>query len=76
LLKRSNFELSKLEDVVIDANALTSIDASTQNPVPVIYQSGYLTIKDYDAEFRLYHLGYPNKEVEDGVVEFLNKDHR
>ena len=40
-------------------------------PIPVIYQSGYLTITGYDPEFGLYTLDYPNKEVEEGFLEFL-----
>ena len=38
---------------------------------PVIYQSGYLTIKDYDGEFGNYILGFPNREVEEGIIKFL-----
>lgn len=41
------------------------------NPIPVIYQSGYLTIKGYDQEFGIYSLGFPNREVEEGFIEFL-----
>ena len=41
------------------------------NPVPILYQSGYLTIKGYDKEFRTYNLGFPNREVEDGFTRFL-----
>lgn len=48
-----------------------SIDALSMNPIPVIYQSGYLTIKAYDPEFKLYTLGFPNQEVEEGVVRYL-----
>ena len=45
-------------------------DEST-NPIPVLYQSGYLTIKGYDEEFGMYRLGFPNREVEEGFVRFL-----
>ena len=37
----------------------------------MIFQSGYLTIKSYDKEFGLYRLGFPNKEVEEGFINFL-----
>jgi hypothetical protein len=47
------------------------VDSQSTNPIPVIYQSGYLTIKGYDPEFGLYQLGFPNKEVEDGFLKFL-----
>ena len=36
-----------------------------------IRKGGYLTIKDYDEEFNTYVLGFPNKEVEQGFVNFL-----
>ncbi len=44
-------------------------DPETKNMLPVIYQSGYLTIKDFEEEERLYTLGFPNKEIEDGFLE-------
>ncbi len=46
-------------------------DPDSKNMLPVIYQSGYLTIKDFEEteDSRIYTLGFPNKEVEDG---FLN----
>ena len=54
-----------------DAQVLNSIDSESTNPIPVIYQSGYLTIKGYDEEFGMYRLGFPNREVEEGFVRFL-----
>ena len=41
------------------------------SPVPILYQSGYLTIKGYDAEFQSYHLGFPNEEVSEGFTQYL-----
>ena len=41
------------------------------NPVPLFYQTGYLTVKDYDKEFRSYALGYPNEEVKYGFLKSL-----
>lgn len=41
------------------------------NPIPAIYQSGYLTITGYDERFKKYLLGFPNKEVEEGFINFL-----
>ncbi|MGM9747978.1 MAG: AAA family ATPase [Candidatus Cryptobacteroides sp.] len=71
LLKKHNYNLSYLEKEVLSSDALNSIDSTSSDPVPVIYQSGYLTITGYDKEFSLYKLGYPNKEVEEGFVKFL-----
>lgn len=71
LLKKHNYNLSCLEKEVLSSDELNSIDSTSSDPIPVIYQSGYLTIKGYDKEFGLYKLGYPNKEVEEGFVKFL-----
>ena len=49
---------------------LNSIYAN-ESPIPVIYQSGYLTIKDYDSRFENYILGFPNREVEEGFSPSL-----
>lgn len=53
------------------AAVLNSIDSTSDNPIPVIYQSGYLTIKGYEERFGIYSLGFPNREVEEGFVKFL-----
>jgi hypothetical protein len=71
LLQLHHYNLEELPTSVADADSLNSIDSQSTDPIPVIYQSGYLTIKDYDREFKYYTLGYPNKEVEDGFVRFL-----
>ena len=44
---------------------------SNANPIPVLYQSGYLTIKDYDPELNIYTLAYPNDEVTVGFSKCL-----
>lgn len=41
------------------------------NPIPLFYQTGYLTIKDYDKEFFVYTLKYPNDEVKVGFLKSL-----
>jgi hypothetical protein len=71
LLKKHNYNLEFMSTVECDADVLNSVDSQSTNPVPVIYQSGYLTIKDYDPEFGLYTLGFPNREVEDGFLKYL-----
>ncbi len=71
LLQMHDYKLEKLDDIETSASVLNSIDSESTNPVPTIYQSGYLTIKGYDPEFGLYKLGYPNKEVEEGFLSFL-----
>lgn len=64
LMKNSNYQLDKLTEEQVPGDFLNSIDTTSRNPIPVIYQSGYLTIKGYDERFGNYQLGFPNKEVE------------
>ena len=71
LLKQTNFNLFNIEDEAVTAELLGSIDSLRTNPIPIIYQSGYLTIKDYDKEFLEYHLGFPNEEVKRGFFNHL-----
>lgn len=71
LLKRSNYDLQRITHEETDADILNSIDSTSQNPIPVIYQSGYLTIKGFDKRFGIYKLGFPNREVEEGFVKYL-----
>ena len=71
LLQNFNYKLDELTQEQVTVDVLNSIDPSSQNPIPVIYQSGYLTISGYDEEFELYSLDFPNKEVERGFTRFL-----
>jgi len=66
LLKQHHYNLEQMTREQTTAEVLDSIDVMSSNPIPVIYQSGYLTIKDYDPRFKLYLLGFPNEEVEEG----------
>ncbi|MCQ2329918.1 MAG: ATP-binding protein [Paludibacteraceae bacterium] len=69
LLQNCDYRLEKLSKEVVTADIISAID--TDNPIPVIYQSGYLTIKDYDKRFKKYTLGFPNHEVEEGFMNAL-----
>ena len=71
MLKKTDYDLRQLDGIEVPAAALTDYRADFQNPVPIIYQSGYLTIKDYDSEFNFFRLGYPNAEVEYGWLNFI-----
>jgi hypothetical protein len=71
LLKNADYELPDMTQKQITSDMLNSIDSMSEDPIPVIYQSGYLTIKDYDKEFRMYELGFPNKEVKNGFMNYL-----
>ena len=72
LLRKSNYDLRLLIDgIEAPAASFTEYRVNTNNPIPLIYQSGYLTIKDYDREFRNYLLEFPNEEVKYGFINFL-----
>ncbi len=71
LLQKHGYSLERMAGERTTEDVLNSIDATSANPVPVIYQSGYLTIKDYDADFGIYTLGFPNAEVEEGFMKYL-----
>lgn len=70
-LKRNNYELENMTREEVTADLLGSLDSIDTNPLPLLYQSGYLTIKDYDPDFGTYQLGFPNGEVERGFTKFL-----
>ncbi|NDV82367.1 ATP-binding protein [Bacteroides sp. 51] len=72
LLKQSDYDLRLLIDgVQVGARAFSEYRVDVRNPLPVFYQSGYLTIKGYEEKFKLYTLKFPNDEVKYGFMEFL-----
>ena len=68
ILKKHDYCITDLNKAQVQANMMNNVDS---NPIPVIYQSGYLTIKSYDERFKNYQLGIPNKEVEEGILNTL-----
>jgi len=70
-LKDLNLNPKELSGYEATIATLDNIHWRVDNPIPVLYQSGYLTIKDYDRSLRLYTLDFPNEEVEEGFVNFL-----
>lgn len=74
-IKRNNYDLRKLIDGVdVDSQRLTEYSVGGNNPIPILVQSGYLTIKGYDSRFDTYHLELPNEEVKYGFLNFLSPD--
>ena len=70
LLKKSDYDLEQMSREETDTETLDSIFTG-DNPIPVIYQSGYLTIHPHDTTFGLNTLWLPKKEDEDGILKFL-----
>jgi hypothetical protein len=72
MLKALDFDIRKLEDnIQVKASDLFDYRIEYTNPVPVLYQTGYLTIKSYNERTNSYTLGYPNEEVKYGFYEEL-----
>ena len=71
-LQKADYDLRTLMDgVESSAINFSEYRAEAGNPIPLIYQSGYLTIKGFDKEFKIYTLGFPNDEVRYGFLNFL-----
>lgn len=70
MLRKTHYDLRQLDGLEVSAASLTDDRANPDNPVPMIYQSGYLTIKDYKERTQLYTLGFPNEEVKYGFLNF------
>lgn len=72
LLKKTDYDLRLiLNGVEMRASAFSEYRVEANNPIPLLYQSGYLTIKGYDKEFGLYTLAFPNEEVKYGFLDFV-----
>ena len=70
-LKKTCYPLENMTTEELTTDTLNSIDIMDTNPLPLLYQSGYLTLKSYDREFDAYILGFPNREVEQGFLKYL-----
>lgn len=75
LLKKSSYDLDEILNIGVPESVLMGIHASSDNPVSVFYQTGYLTIRDYDPSLKLCTLGFPDCEVEQGFMNFLLSFH-
>ena len=72
LLQRNHYSLSNLEGATATVPQLSAFNPDTgDDPIPVMYQSGYLTIKDYDLRRERITLGFPNEEVRAGFMEYI-----
>ena len=60
-----------LENAEMDENSLQDYRPDMNNPIPILFQSGYLTLKGYDERMGLYKLGFPNDEVKYGFLDNL-----
>ena len=71
LLSHCNENINELVGRYYDASQFIDYKADVEQPLPMIYQSGYLTIKDCNIGRNTYLLDFPNEEVQNGFVETL-----
>ncbi|AIW89242.1 MULTISPECIES: ATP-binding protein [unclassified Treponema] len=71
-LKEAHYYIPDLDgNVQLDEDGLQTYRAVAQDALPILFQAGYLTIKEYIKDLRLYRLGFPNDEVRYGFLHNL-----
>ena len=71
-LKDAHYNVPDLDGKVeLNEAGIEMYRADAKNPLPILFQAGYLTIKEYIAEANMYRLGFPNDEVRYGFLENL-----
>ena len=75
LLSNNHENINELAGKEYPAAEFVDYKATKQKPLPMIYQSGYFTIKGYDPTFDVYRLDFPNEEVRSGMVALLASDY-
>ena len=71
-LKEAHYYIPNLDgNVELDEEGLQTYRAVAQDALPILFQAGYLTIKEYISDLRLYRLGFPNNEVRYGFLHNL-----
>jgi hypothetical protein len=71
MFKDAGFDTQRLDNgLKVSVDFIANYRAEYADPLPLLYQSGYFTIKSYNARFNSYTLGFPNEEVKYG---FLNE---
>ena len=73
IIKKHSMKLTDLDDVKRTSSQLAKIDNFNDDPVPLLFQSGYLTIKSYDPILKRYTLTMPNKEIGEAFPTFILK---
>lgn len=73
LLRVKHLDLKQLENIEANIERFDAPTERIEDPIPVLFQSGYLTIKSYNAQDGTYLLGFPNEEVYHGFANSLYK---
>ncbi|MCL2041882.1 MAG: ATP-binding protein [Bacteroidales bacterium] len=71
-LRKQNYDIRRFEDdVIVSADSIMDYRVENQNLMPLLYQTGYLTIKEYKQNKDAFVLGFPNEEVKYGFLKEL-----
>lgn len=71
VLKRCDIDPRKLDDIKLMESSFFRPAEKLSSPIPFLYQNGYITIKEYEKDFKLYTLSIPDKEMRMGLMRFL-----
>jgi Predicted AAA-ATPase/PD-(D/E)XK nuclease superfamily len=71
LLKEQHYDVEQLSDLHLRELSFSTYELENLSIVPLLFQTGYLTIKDYEPQRRIYTLAYPNSEVTDAFLTHL-----
>lgn len=71
VLRNCHYRLDNITKDAVTADLLGEVNSLEHTPLPLLYQSGYLTLSDYNEEFQEYTLDFPNEEVRIGFYRYL-----
>ena len=71
LIKERNYDFRDIGEFECDSNVFDTYEIENLNIKALLYQTGYVTIKDYSKNLESYILGYPNREVKKSFTEYL-----
>ena len=71
ILKSRRYDLERLDEVTVPELAFSTYEIESLEIIPLLFQTGYLTIKGYNPENRQFRLSYPNFEVEISFLTYL-----
>ncbi|MCD4738665.1 MAG: AAA family ATPase, partial [Anaerolineae bacterium] len=71
LIREQEYDIQLMEELVVDELAFSSYEIGNLSVIPLLFQTGYLTIQSYEPAARLYKLYYPNYEVENAFSRYL-----
>lgn len=73
LIRNKGYDIENVDALNVPETVFSTYELENLNIVPLLFQTGYLTIKDYDKATQLYTLYYPNYEIENAFLNVLLK---